>query len=203
MGSQQFDFAVLGDSQPEGLLAATALARKGYSVAVIPSSVLGELPAEDVWPATYPSHIGEKRTDELLFRAGFFQLEEAGLMSIPFSSQVVLPKHRLLFDGSTEQWINEVEREFPAYAEALVRVMTTAKRPDWIRRKKNYKKSLSELVSIQKKSKAICRWLSTEISSSLHPTAQRTPELVAKAWLNIVRGHSSKVYCKTGISDIG
>jgi len=194
MISKTFDFAVLGDGQPEGLLAAAGLVRKGYSVTVIPSSVLGELPPEDNWPMSFPTQLGEYKLDDLLFRAGFFQLEESGLSAKPFLSQVILPKNRLMFDGTKEQWLNEVEREFPAYSKTLFSIWQSVQGSKALTNQSGIKKATSDLVNLQKKNPAIKRWISAEVESSLHPTVERTPEMLAKAWLNIMRTRGSKTY---------
>src|SRR4051812_62646 len=109
-----FDFAVLGDVEPEGLLTATALVRKGFSVAVISSSALGELsPDDELNSLVLPEKFFNRRLTDLLFRAGFFRLEDSGLSPSNYSLQSILPKHRLQSDGSLDAFKKEFLREFP------------------------------------------------------------------------------------------
>jgi hypothetical protein len=122
MEPKRFDFCILGDSQPEGLLLAAALARKSFKVLLLPSSALGELPTHEVWPMRIPEKFGERRLDELLFKAGFFRLEDSGLVAVPAQHQILLSRHRLSFDGKRSRFQKEMEREFPRYAERVLRL---------------------------------------------------------------------------------
>jgi len=115
-----FDYIVLGDSQPEGLLLAAGLARRSYRVGLLPSKNLGELPPQDSWPIEFPENLGSKRLDELLFKVGFFRLEESGLSPHENQYQILLKRHRLNLNGSMGRWQQEVEREFPREAQVLV-----------------------------------------------------------------------------------
>ena len=115
-----FDYIVLGDSQPEGLFLAAGLARRSYRVGLLPSKNLGELPSQDSWPIEFPENLGTKRLDELLFKVGFFRLEESGLSPHENQYQILLKKHRLNLNGSMGRWQQEVEREFPREARVLV-----------------------------------------------------------------------------------
>jgi len=187
-----FDFAVLGDVQPEGLLTATALARKGYSVTVVPSQSLGELGPEENWPLLLPERIYNRRLNDLLFKAGFFRLEDSGLSPSPAFSQFVLPKHRLLFDGTHSTWEREVEREYPSVSASLRRVLEWARRPQ----NKFLGRAAQELADIQKKDIHVRAWFKAEIDFHLRPHVGHDVEDVDlfKHWLQSVQKEGSKVY---------
>jgi len=108
-----FDFAILGDQQPGGLLLAAGLARRSYSVCIVPAPLLGELHPLEVRPLRWPERIGQRKLDELLFKVGFFKLEEAGLSPEDDQLQILLKKNRLSFDGKEDGWVRELQREFP------------------------------------------------------------------------------------------
>ncbi len=156
------DFAILGDYQPEGLLVAAALARKGYSVALIPSQLIGETPGDELVPAQYPAMIGSRKVDDLLFRAGFFRLEDSGLQSLTQQLQVLLPKNRVNLEGSVENWFGELRREFPEVAEDFERVLERVKKDPQYQ-----KKSLSALTELERRSPAFGRWFKTVVAQSL------------------------------------
>ena len=61
-----FDFAILGDNQPEGLLVAAGLLRKGFSVAIIKSSALEELPSEEEYSFELPAQFGVRRFERFI-----------------------------------------------------------------------------------------------------------------------------------------
>lgn len=119
---RSFDFAVLGDSHPEGLYVAAGLARRSYKVCLVPSAALGELPPLEPLPLRLPEKIGESRLDDLLFKVGFFKLEEALLEPVEDLSQVLLKKHRLQFDGKDSVWLQELIREFPQYEREWLKI---------------------------------------------------------------------------------
>ncbi len=120
---KSFDFAILGDQQPEGLLLAAGLARRSYRVCIVPSPVLGELPPLEAWPLRWPEKIGDRKLDELLFKVGFFKLEEAGLEPEADHLQILLKRHRISFDGSLETTRKEFSREFPRFESEWRRVL--------------------------------------------------------------------------------
>jgi hypothetical protein len=185
-----FDFAVLGDSQPEGLLVASGLARKGFSVAVVPSSQLGELPPEDSWPLRFPAQLGQRRLDDLLFRAGFFRLEESGLVSGHHESQVILKKNRLTFDGSLERLHKELIREFPPVADAFMRIVEIAKRPG----SKNIKRAAQQLMMLKKQNENFSIWLDAEMQTVVRPVMMHKPLSAHIHWLLYVMSHGQRLY---------
>lgn len=126
MQESLWDFAVLGDSQVEGLLLAAALAKRGYRVGLVPSSNMGELPLDVASQVELPEGFGSQRLDDFLFQAGFFQLEESGLRKLEQKRQFILPKHRLTFSSEPQCWDAEIQREFPLVAEILVRARRVA-----------------------------------------------------------------------------
>lgn len=130
MAKKHYDFAILGDTQAEGLLFAAALARKSYSVCLIPSEALGEWPSQNPWPLRFPERSGKHRLDDFLFRAGFFRLEDSGLEQGPYRNQFILPRHRVSLDGSQSTWIREVLREFPQISDSLLKLRSIAKKPE-------------------------------------------------------------------------
>lgn len=129
MELQHYDFCILGDHHPEGLLLAAALARKSFRVLLVPSENLGEQAPQEAWPMRIPERLGDRRLDELLFKAGFFRLEDAGLVPAETRRQILLRRHRLSFDGKRETWEREIRREFPQVADRILR-LSAGKRPD-------------------------------------------------------------------------
>lgn len=190
MQESHFDFAVLGDSQPEGLLVASGLARKGFSVTVVPSSSLGELPAEESWPLTFPSQLGQRRLDDLLFRAGFFRLEESGLVSGHHESQMIMKKHRLSYNGSIERLLSELNREFPEIHDAFIRILELAKRPG----EKNLTRAAQQILNLKKQHASFALWLDSEMNFVVRPSAQHRPITVHRYWLLYLLSHGQKLY---------
>lgn len=198
MTTATFDFAILGDNQPEGLWAGSALVRKGYSVALIPSSALGELPSEDFVPLTFPTQAGSRRLDDLLFRAGFFRLEDSGLISSPYQTQLVLPRNRISLEGGLDQWIAECEREFPFVADLFKNVVLNLKKNN--RPEAGIRRAASEIFQIQKKDPAFSRWFELELEVLLKPSPfdRQKDELTTKRlienWLRFMLQWGGKWY---------
>lgn len=185
-----FDFAVLGDSQPEGLLVASSLQRKGFSVTVIPSAQLGELPPEEAWPLRFPAQLGQRRLDDLLFRAGFFRLEESGLISGHHESQVILKKSRLTFDGSLERLAEEFNREFPTVADAFFKTIELAKRPG----SKSMKRAAQQLMALKKQNENFALWLDAEMQTVIRPVMLQRPLAAHTQWLAYILSHGQRLY---------
>ena len=190
MSKVRYDVAILGDSQPEGLLVAAGLVRKGLSVVIIPSSALDELPSEDLWPMILPAQVGSRRLDDLLFRAGFFRLEDSGLVASSFESQTVLKKNRLSFDGSFQRFSSELQREFPQWADTLIGLWESAKKST----EKNLRRAATEIENIQKKDPAFKEWMKAELISSLHPTSKEDGSTLYRRWLDYATKQGTKVY---------
>ncbi len=189
-----YDFAILGDGQPEGLLVAAGLARKGFSTVVIPSSALGELPPEEVYPVSYPVQVGLKRLDDLLFRAGFFRLEESGLQGASQYWQVVLPKNRLLFDGSIERVLSEVDREFPMISQNFRRICEMIQKPG----AGAMNKAVHDLLVICQRDASFKRWLDLEMSVQVQPSKgyshRRDRRESLRVWLSQLAKRGNKSY---------
>lgn len=185
-----YDFAILGDSQPEGLLAAAGLVRKGFSVIVVPSSAMAEMPPDDHWPLVLPSQMGNRKLHDLLFRAGFFRLEESGLMSMNHPVQVLLPKNRLLFEGGASEWLSEIEREFPYSLKTFSSLFQNSKKfsPQIIHR------AASELFEIQKRDEHFKNWLKTEVHFRFRAIHSEISLEVLKEWLLFVLKQENKAY---------
>jgi hypothetical protein len=183
-----YDVAILGDSQPEGLFVAAGLVRKGLSVVIVPSTALDELPSEDLWPMILPAQVGARRLDDLLFRAGFFRLEDSGLVASQFESQTVLKKNRLSFDGSFQRFSAELQREFPRWAETMIRLWESAKKTT----EKSLRRAALELESIQKRDPAFRDWLKAELTSSLHPASHEQMMTLMRRWLDYATKQGTK-----------
>jgi hypothetical protein len=185
-----YDFAVLGDTQPEGLLAAAGLVRKGFSVIVVPSTALAELPPDENWPLVLPSQMGSRKLNDLLFRAGFFRLEESGLTAVSVANQVLLQKNRLLFEGTSSQWLGEIEREFPHALKTFSQLFDQAKRmsPQQIHR------AASELMEIQKRDCHFRAWLFTELHFSFKWISEELSLDLLKQWLQFILKQENKAY---------
>jgi len=168
MTAVTFDFAILGDQQPEGLWVGSALVRKGYSVALIPSASFGELPPDDFMPLTFPVQAsGNRRLDDLLFRAGFFRLEDSGLVSSLYQNQLILPRHRTITSGAIDQWLLELKREFPLASEKIQTVLDELKRGQ--RTEGAIRRAAGEILQLFKKDPLFARWLELELEALLKP----------------------------------
>lgn len=192
MDSQFFDFAVLGDTHPEGLYLASGLARRGYSVCVVPSVHLGELPSQFPWPLRLPERIGEKRFDELLFRVGFFRMEESGLSPSSYQSQFILKKNRLAFDGGAQTWDRELRREFPRHSEKLVKIRDSMRRSA-VRSPHN---AMSQLGQLLREDQNLRHWIIMEGGQGRHPFHQNSKSLKKslERWLWSLAWPETKFY---------
>ena len=158
MQEQNLDFCFLGDTNPEGLLLAAGLARRGYAVGIVSSGQLGELPAQFSWPLLLPERLGEHRLDEFLFRVGFFRLEESGLTPERLQAQYVLPKRRLSFDGLAPTWTREAQREFPLLSEKIIKIRDSMRRSS----NRSVSKSLSQLTQLIRQDPDVGRWITMD-----------------------------------------
>ncbi len=190
MSHTVFDFAILGDHQPEGLLTAAGLVRKGFSVLIVPSSSLGELSTENLAPLLLPPQFGQRRLNDLLFRAGFFRLEESGLVHGAQSSQTLLIKNRLLFEGAPQQWLQEIEREFPHALKTFQFLFQNSRKitPPVLKR------VVYELLELQRRDSAFRTWLRSEIESSLKPIQKWNDHKIISAWVRFVVRQDPKVF---------
>lgn len=190
MAMVTYDFAVLGDTQPEGLLAASGLVRKGFSVVIVPSSALAEMPPDDHWPLVLPAQMGQRKLNDLLFRAGFFRLEESGLTAMSHPIQVILPKNRLCFEGGAKEWLAEIEREFPHALKTFSNLFDTSKKmnPQHIHR------AASELIEIQKRDPHFKAWLQTELHFCFKSICDELSVDIVKSWLLFVLKQENKAY---------
>jgi len=190
-----YDFAVLGDTQPEGLLVASGLVRKGFSVTIVPSSMLEEMPGDEMFPTLFPTQAGGRKVDDLLFRAGFFRLEDSGLVSESLAWQFVFPKNRLTFEGSFDQWQPEFEREFPLAVKALERGFSQIKKSGSNRA--IIRKVAQDLIDLEKSDPSFTRWLKTSIEAILQPMYSASPQQWRRSvqrWVEMVISHPGKVY---------
>lgn len=192
MTEKTVEYCVLGDSQPEGLFLAAGLARKSYSVAVVPSQALGELPSQVPWPLRLPERIGKKRLDDLLFQVGFFRLEDSGLQPKSYQLQVLLPRHRMSFNGQIDRWEKEVNREFPKQARKMVELrksMASSQRD-------GRRAALSQLQSFAKEDQEILDWFMMESSEGRPEVASnlKIRQKVFHQWIRRWRTEESKVY---------
>lgn len=167
MTAVTFDFAILGDQQPEGLWVGSALVRKGYSVALVPSSSFGELPPDDFMPLTFPVQMGTRRLDDLLFRAGFFRLEDSGLVSSFYQNQLVMPRHRTITLGGIDQWMHEVKREFPLISEPFQNIINELKQSQ--RSDSAVRRAATEVLALMKRDVSFGRWFELELDVLLKP----------------------------------
>lgn len=181
---QTYDFAVLGTNQPEGLLLAAGLSRKGYSVLVIPSQTLGELPNSEEVPLYFPEIIGKKRLEDLLFRVGFFRLEESGLVESGMSPQVILPRNRLTLG---KQMTDEFEREFPGVAELLNRYWSTDS-------KTNLRKITSQLRILSKRYPDLAQWMDTSFFLATGKSHRAKFDLRMRSWIRSLPTKGSRFY---------
>ncbi len=181
MQSQNLDFCLLGDTNPEGLLLAAGLSRRGYSVGIVSSGQLGELPPQFSWPIRLPERLGENRLDELLFRVGFFRLEESGLCPEPLQTQFILPKRRLSLDGLAPTWAREVQREFPVISERLIKMRDSMRKSS----SRSLAKSLSQLSHLIRQEPDIGRWVTMDAGQgrlAYHDLASDSAPVLEK-WL--------------------
>lgn len=185
-----YDFAVLGDQQAEGVLSAAALVRKGYSVLLVPSNLLGEMPQESQLPLVLPAQLGHKRLNDLLFRSGFFRLEESGMVIQNFSYQSILPKNRLQFDGQSQQWLSELEREFPHALRTFQSLFQNARKqtPQLLNRLSQ------ELIEIGKRDPSFRMWLEAEVEFALKPSSDFQWQEVLKLWLTYLLKQEPKAF---------
>lgn len=188
-----FDFAVLGDNQPEGLLVASSLARKGFSVGLVPSMSLGELHTDDFLPLHLPSQAAGKKLDDLLFRAGFFRLEDSGLVSAVSQQQYIFPRNRLNLEGTSDHWLSEIRREFPLSAKSFEKILTDVKRQGFS--KASVARAASEMLDLEKRDPSFSRFVRTHLQNNLspqNPVADSKPAL--KFWLDLLLNQGGKVY---------
>jgi|GEM_PF-6331042 len=189
MEARFFDFAVLGDSHPEGLLLSAGLARRGYHVCLVPSQNLGELPSQDPWPLRLPSQMGKRHLDDLLFKVGFFRLEDSGLVPMEPSRQILLKKHRLSFNGSERRWEDELRREFPRAADKLVQLKKLVKSGV----KGSVLKAFNRLNSLGKDDPELLEWVRIESLNGRPAMKSSAPEKI-KNWVSQWRNESQKIY---------
>ncbi len=185
-----YDFAVLGDTQPEGLMVAAGLVRKGFSVLVVPSSALGELAPDETKPLVLPAQLGPRNLSDLLFRAGFFRLEESGLVSSVYESQAVLPKHRLSFDGTYERFKAEVEREFPLVAAGFMRIWDNLKKPGV----KSWDRAAADVYELMKKDSQFYKFIEMEIETQMRPKTLERDLVLIRDWLRFAIEAPPKAY---------
>lgn len=169
---------------------ASGLLRKGFSVVVVPSAGLQELPPDEHWPLILPSQVGQRKLNDLLFRAGFFRLDESGLSAASLPTQVLLPRNRLLFEGAPAQWLSEIEREFPHALKTFFNFFENAKKltPQHIRR------TASEVFELQRRDPHFRSWISTELHSAFRGLDSQISLEDVKSWLQLILKQENKAY---------
>lgn len=175
---KNFDFVILGDSQPEGLWLAAGLARRSYSVAIVPSQTLGELPPLEALPMRFPEKVGNRQMDELLFKVGFFKLEESGLVADQESFQILQKKHRLSLSNQSEKWFTEMEREFPRSVELIARLRSGEKSKDG----QNLSALVAQCTELQKDDLGFAEMVEMELSAG-RPHLRRSMKEMSRDWV--------------------
>jgi len=188
-----FDFSILGDNQPEGLLVGASLARKGFSVGLVPSMSLGELHSDDFLPISLPSQAGGRKLDDLLFRAGFFRLEDSGLVSANSQQQFIFSRSRLNLEGAMENWLVEIKREFPFSATPFEKLLLNLKKQGFSR--VSVSKAVSEILDLEKRDPPFSRFLRSHLQNNLFPqNSAKEFKSALKLWLDLLLNQGGKIY---------
>lgn len=145
------------------------------------SQALGELPGQSAYPLELPETLDSKRLDDLLFKVGFFRLEDSGLVPSPKNYQVLLRKHRMSFDGRVGRWEAEVQREFPFIAGKLKQVMQS-----------NPLKGGSILSSLAQEHDNLRSWVAIEAEQA-RPLSSGLRKACAR-WIQRIQKPEEKVY---------
>ena len=135
--------------------------------------------------------------NDLLFKAGFFRLEESGLVTHQSSFQIVLPKNRLLFYHDSERWNQEVEREFPQAFAKLARLREASEKDQGAK----LNRAAQDLFDLQKRDPALSTWINAEIQSVLSPSLDRSPLENMKAWLYYLRSRGKSYRADPRLKD--
>lgn len=188
MSLTTFDFTILGDSQPEGLLVASALVRRGYSVQVVPSVALGEKAAMEEEDWIFPSSLGSKQLSDVFFRAGFFRYEDAALIPHQKVRQLLLPKNRITFTGAISNCLSEVEREFPHLWSSLSSLYQLKEG----RHKAALHKTLQKLLDIQRRDSQVRDLISLDTHCTLKPGREQSEVEQLRSWVESLLRQSEK-----------
>lgn len=170
------------------------LARRGFSVCLIPSQQLGELPPHNPLPLELPEKLGKKRLDDLLFKVGFFKLDESGLVQADKKVQVILKKHRLQFDGNMERWEKEIYREFPSIADDYVSLKRQVKTSS---QAAVGGRSIQKILELTDRDDEFKRMIELEVSKGRPLAEESEPEeksLRLRDWMASWKNEDSKVY---------
>ncbi len=188
MSLTTFDFTILGDTQPEGLLVASALVRRGYSVQVVSSVALGEKASKEEENWIFPSSLGAKQLSDVFFRAGFFRYEDAALVPHQKVRQLLLPKNRLTFTGSIANCLSEVEREFPHLWSSLSSLYQLREG----RHKSALHKTLQKLMDIQRRDSQVRDLVALDSHWTLRPGRELSDLERLKYWVESLLRQSEK-----------
>lgn len=179
MSGIHFDFSILGDSQPEGLLVASALVRRGYSVQVVPSSSLGERSDSDQ-EVLLPAQLEKRQLQDLLFRAGFFRIEDAQLSPTQRHHQVILPRHRMTLSGGLPDFLIETEREFPH----LWSVLSSLHHLKESQHRAVFVKTLQNLKSLIQKDSSVSDFVDIDAQARVAPRSDVSQDKLLKQWIS-------------------
>ncbi len=177
--AKTYDYAILGDHRPEGLFVAAALARKGLSVALVPSSSVGEKQLNHSASWIFPNRMGAYQSTDLFFRAGFFRLEDAHLQATRWRHQIILPRHRMTLNGSLENRLKETEREFPHAWSAMSHLVQLKKD----RLQRAFQKALHHLSEIVERDVDIQRWMLLELEEPPAAPSSHNLRTLTQRWI--------------------